>query len=300
MKIDSIHSLLIFMHVAQAQSFAGAALRLGITPSGASKAVSRLEAKLGLRLFQRTTRHLQLTEDGTALLENCRDLFFQLEHAEEKLANRKGKPAGRLLLRMPVAFGRIVIAPLLNELLETHPDLVIDIHLNDVRNDVVDDDFDVLIRIGSVPQSRLVARKLYDMHYVTVASPGYVKRHGKPNRPEDLSAHHCLAYFEPLARTYRPWDFSANGRGSSVTVPGSLNINNAEALLDAAVRGEGIATVARFIAAEALRLGKVTQLLPGYARPSLPIYLLYPERRYRSPRVHTLVEFLLSRVSAVD
>lgn len=299
MQLDSLPAILIFVQVAEANSFSEAARRLGITPSGASKAVGRFESKLGVRLFTRTTRRLQLTEDGAALLDMCRHVLSQIEDAEIALANRRGKPAGRLLLQAPVAFGRLVVAPLLDELAAEYPELVIDVNFNDRRTDPIDDEFDLLIRIGELPQARLVARRIYDMRYVTVAAPSYVARHGEPRKPGELAQHRCLPYFDPNTRQYRPWTFVEDGQPVTVALSGHLNFNNAEALLEAAARGQGITTVARFAAARALAAGSVVPVLQAFMPPALPIHLLYPERRYLSPRVRAVVDYLSAKVPAL-
>ncbi len=298
MALDSLHSIVVFVRVAEARSFTLAARRLGISQSGVSRAVSRLEQKLGVRLVARTTRSVRLTEEGAALLASCRHVLAEVEDAEALIGRRLARPAGRLRLQMPIGFGRCVVAPLLTELRARYPDLVFDIELSDRAADLVEEGLDAVIRIGELTDSRLIARKLCDIRYVTVASPAYLARHGEPRTPQDLADHACLAYFVPFSGSYRDWDFSAGKRRLSVPVAGTFNVNNAQMLLDAAIAGAGITAVASFIAFDAVKAGQLELVLRDHAPPGASVSLVYAERRYQSPRVRVLVDFLTQRIAA--
>ncbi|MBA2961929.1 MULTISPECIES: LysR family transcriptional regulator [Ramlibacter] len=296
MILDSLHLMGVFARVAETRSFTRAAARLGITPSAASKAIARLEDKLGVRLIVRTTRHVRLTEEGELLLETCRRVLAEMESTEAQLSRRVGEVSGRLRLHSTLGFGRCVVVPLLTEFARKWPTLAIDMDLSERDVDLQQEPFDVSIRFGQLPDSTLVARPLGCMRFVTVASPAYLQRRGTPAEPDDLARHDCLGYFQPRTLRYRDWEYS--GAHTQHTPSAHLNFNNAQALLEAAIDGVGIVYVPRIMAWDALHDGRLQPLLEPWATEGWPVSLVYAERRYQSTRVRTLVDFLLERIPA--
>lgn len=296
MHSDSIQGISVFVRVAEARSFSGAARKLGITPSGASKAITRLEDRLGVRLVHRTTRSVSLTDDGAAFYDRCRQILVELEDAETALTRRRANPRGRLRVQMPVGFGHRILVPLLAQFIDLYPELVVDAELTDRDPDLADEGLDAAVRIGELGDARLIAKRLCDLRFVTVASPQYLERHGEPRTPDELERHRCLVYYFPHTHRYRDWNFSANGVPYSRSFSGSLNLNNSQALLDAAIAGAGVANVATFIAFDALRAGALKAILRDYVCVGPAVWVVYLQRRHLSPRVQTFVDFLTSRI----
>lgn len=291
MILDSLHLMEVFVRVAEAKSFTTAATRLGISPSATSKAVARLEEKLGVRLVVRTTRSLRITEEGETLLASARHVLAEIENTEAVLASRLAQPAGRLRLQSTVGFGRTVVVPLLLAFARKWPKLVVDVDLSDREVNLHEEAVDVAINFGELPDSLLVARRLGYMTFVTIASPAYIAAHGAPRHPDELSAHACLGYFLPRVSRFRDWEYT---EGAARAAPSAqININNAQALVDAVADGQGIANVPKVIAWDAIQSGRVTPILARYATRGWPVSVVYSERRYQSRRVRTLVDYLV-------
>ena len=296
MASDSLQGIHVFVHVAETRSFTGAARKLGMSTSGASKSISRLEERLGVRLVQRTTRSVGLTEDGQAFYERCRHVLGELEEAEIAVTRARAKPQGRLRVHMPVAFGEHVFSRLTAEFAKEHPELVLDIELSDRTPDLVEEGVDAAIRIGELRDSRLIAQRLCDLRWATFASPEYLARHGTPQTPAELDQHRCLLFYVPHTHRYRAWNFVVNGAPFVKTPPATLNFNNSHALMRAAVTGAGIANVSAYIVAEAIAAGQLQPLLREYESPGPTVWLVYLERRHLSPRVQALSKFLSERI----
>jgi LysR family transcriptional regulator for bpeEF and oprC len=296
MASDSLQGIAVFVRVAEARSFTGGARKLGISTSGASKAVARLEDKLGVRLIQRTTRSVGLTEDGNAFYERCRSILGELEDAQTAVTRGRASPRGRLRVQMPVAFGQRIVAPLLAQFAEANPELVIDVELSDRVPDLADEGLDAAVRIGDLSDSRLIARRLCDLRFVTVAAPVYLERHGEPKTPDELDRHRCLAIYIPHTHRYRGWEYQANGVRFAKVPPATLNMNNAHALLHAAIAGAGIANVPSFTAFDSIRAGLLRPLLREYESAGPPVWLVYLERRHLSARVQAFADFLTTHI----
>jgi LysR family transcriptional regulator for bpeEF and oprC len=288
----NLNALAIFVSVAERLSISVGARRLGISPSGASKAISRLEASLGVRLLRRTTRSLRLTEEGALYFERCHHILAQLNDADNELTLARTMPHGRVTVQMPVGFGRRIVVPRLPEFLQRYPAITVDLELADRIPDLAEERIDLAIRVGDVLDQRAVARTLCRTKFVSCASPEYLRRHGMPKTPDDLADHQCLAYAIPQTGRYREWEFAKTGKRLSTAVSGPLNINNGEALVEMAIAGSGIVTVASFIAAEALAAGSLRVVLQDYMAEGPTVSLMYMPTRYMSARVRALIEFL--------
>lgn len=294
---DSLHAISIFVRIAETKSFTKTAKLLGISTSGVSKSLTRLEERLGVRLANRTTRSVSLTDDGATFFERCRQILGDLEDAETVVTRRQTKPRGRLRVQLPVGFGLKVIAPFLAQFAEQYPELVVDVEFGDRIADLAEEGIDAVVRIGHPEDTRLVARKLCDLRYVTVASPGYIARYGEPRTPDDLERHCCLGFHIPQTNRYRDWSFAPAGQRHSKSISGNLNMNSGQALLDAAIAGAGIATVATFMACDAVRAGLLRIVLSEYVPPAgPPIWVGYLERRHLSLRIRAFVDFLTTRI----
>ncbi|VWX61192.1 LysR family transcriptional regulator [Burkholderiales bacterium 8X] len=298
--MDNLNSLQVFARVAESRSFTAAAERLGLTPSAVSKSISRLEAELGVRLLHRSTRLVSLTAEGTNFFDRCRHILAEIDDATRALSSSNQLPQGRLRLQMPVGFGRQVIAPALLRFTAQNPGLSVDVELSDRVVDLAYEGIDVAIHIGPLLDSRLVARHLCNLSFAAYASPAYLARHGEPRTPEELDQHHCLAYMFPMTGNYRPWQFKKDGRTFSMTMSGGLNMNNAESLLEAAVAGAGITMISNFIAAEALRSGRLKRILTDYVAKGPEVHAVYLPGRHMSAKVRTFIDFLVELVAGFE
>ena len=290
--MDNLNTLAVFVRVAESRSFTAAARRLGISASGVSKSLARLEEDLGVRLINRTTRKVSLTEDGVVFFDRCRQILADLDEAETTLTQARIEPRGKLRVQMPIGLGGRVVVPALAGFMARHPQLTIDVELSDRVPDLAEEGLDAAIRIGELGDVRLIARNLCPIHFVTCAAPDYLRRHGEPKTPDDLEDHRCLAYVYPQTGRYRDWQFAKDGKRFSKVVSGSINVNNAESLLELAVAGAGIATMGTFIAADAIASGKLSIILADYVAPGPLASVVYLPSRHLSPRVRTFVEFL--------
>ena len=292
--MDALADSAVFVRVVERGSFTLAADDLALSRAAVSKYVSRLEERLGARLLHRTTRRLSLTEAGAALFEASRGAIERIEEAEAAVARFQSKPRGRLRASAPMSFGILHLAPLLAEFAAECPEVTLDMRLDDRYVNLVEEGFDVAVRIGVLSDSSLVARKLATTRHVVCASEAYLAQHGEPESPEDLVSHDCLLY--SYLSTANVWRFqAANGREIPVAVSGSFRINNGIALAEAALAGHGILLSPSFYIGPLLRAGKLRRILAGYTLPSLGVYAVYPQTSHVPPKVRAFVDFLVKR-----
>src|SRR3974390_2658142 len=290
--MHNLNALTVFVRVGEARSFTLAARRIGITPSAASKSVSRLERELGMRLVNRSTRTVSLTDDGASFFVRCRQILADIEEAQIVLTRASTVPRGKLRVQIPVGFGRRVIVPALADFIALYPEMIVDIELSDRGVDLAEEGLDAVVRIGDLPDSRLIARKLCETYFVTCAAPEYLRRHGEPKTPDDLEKHRCLTYVTPQTGHITHWRFAHKGRTFSKTINGILNMNNVEAILDVAIAGAGIATLSNFVVADAIRAGKLKLILRDYIARESVISIVYLPSRQMSLRMKAFVSFL--------
>jgi DNA-binding transcriptional LysR family regulator len=293
-KLPDFEGLAIFAKVVELRSFAAAAGELALSKATVSKAVSRLEERLGARLFNRTSRRLALTDAGQRLSERAARLLTDGEAAESEVLAQSTTPRGLVRLAVPMTFGVKVMAPLLPEFLKTYPEVAIDLHLGDATVDLIGDGFDAGLRIARLPDSSLIARRLCPMPRYTVAAPSYLKRNGRPTHPMHLADHKCFGY----AYLSNPniWHYTnAAGEEVSVRPAGPLRVNNGEALLPAVLAGLGIADLPEFIVGDAIASGKVEVILKGWKQPEGAVHLVTPPGGPRPARVEVLAEFLVKQ-----
>lgn len=298
--MENLNALVVFVRVAEARSFTAAAERLGLTASAVSKAITRLEKELGVRLLHRSTRLVNLTNDGAGFFEHCRDILTSVEDAERAVTLAKASPHGRLRIQVPVGFGRRVVMPALRQLSQRHPALKVDAELSDRVADLAYEGFDAAVQIGQASGDLLVAREICRLRFTALASPDYLAQHGEPRTPDDLDQHNCLAYVSPLTGGYRPWEFSRDGQTFSRRVSGRLNVNHADSLVEAASAGMGIVMVSNFIAADAVRRGLLKPILTDFVAPGPRVYLVHLPTRVVSLKLRALMEALDEAVAAFD
>ncbi len=281
----------LFVSVVETGSFSGAAEASGLTPSAVSKAITRMEDRLGVKLLERTTRRLALTQEGETMLARGRDILAALEAAEAEVTANRGKPRGLVKLNTGTAFARHRLAPAMPLFREIHPEITLDLSISDRRIDVIAEQIDVAVRTGPLGDSTLVARKIGDMQRVVCASPEYIRRHGRPEVPADLMRHNCLL-LTGLSRLAQ-WPMRENGRTMLMAVKGSVTTDSAELLLDLALAGVGIARFGDFLAKDAIAEGRLVPLLEDYHLiDPQPITALMPPGRQDLPRVRAVVDFL--------
>jgi len=290
--MDALTDIAVFVRVVERGSFTLAAGDLALSRAVVSKYLSRLEDRLGARLLHRTTRRLSLTEAGAALFEASRGALERIEEAEAAVAQFQSKPRGRLRVSAPMSFGILHLGPAMADFARAYPEITLDVRLDDRFVNLVEDGFDVAVRIGALTDSSLVARKVATTRAVACASPGYLAEHSEPESPEDLASHNCLVY-SYLADV---WRFTApDGREIPVAVKGSLRINNGIVLAEAAVAGHGILVTPSFYVAPLLRSGRLRQILSRYKLKELGIHAVYPQRGHVPPKVRAFVDFLAQR-----
>lgn len=283
-----------FIKVADHQSFTVAATQLGITQSGISRAISRLEAQLGVKLLHRNTRSLSLTADGELFLSRVRPLISGLSDAQHEMQHHGNAPKGTLKVSAPSAFGRAILIPIVSELLESHPQLNIELVLTDRIVDIIDEGFDAVIRSGPVADARVIARRLSPAHWVTVASAKYLARRGVPKCIKELSQHNCLRVRLSTNGLINPWRFTDNGKPISMDVSGNLILDHGDPLVEAAVAGTGIVQLLTFFVRPYLADGRLQEVLSHNAPPPQPLTLLYPPSRQYSAKLTVFREALLS------
>ena len=291
-KLPDFEALAIFAKVVELRSFAAASSELALSKATVSKAVSRLEERLGARLFNRTSRRLALTDAGQKLAEPAGRLLADGEAAESEALAQSATPRGLVRLAVPMTFGVRTVAPLLPEFLATYPEVSIDLHLSDAIIDLIGEGFDAGLRIARLPDSSLIARRLCSMPRFTVAAPSYLKRHGRPTHPMHLADHKCFGY--AYLSSAGIWHYTnASGEQASVRPGCQLRVNNGEAVMPCLLAGLGIADLPEFIVGDAVRSGEVEVILKGWKQPEGAVHLVMPPGGPRPARVEVLAEFLM-------
>lgn len=293
-----LRMLSIFVKVAERRSFVRAAVDLGITQSGVSNAIKRLEEATGTRLLARTTRSVSLTEDGAAFFERCRQALAEIDEAELMLREARLKPSGNLRIDMSVAFGRLKMVPLLSAFQAEYPDVRLSLTFTDRYIDLVEEGIDVAVRLGVLQDSSLIARRLTAAQYRLVATPDYFARNGRPKTLGDLSKHNCLAFTSRDTRLTRDWRFLAGAREMTVTPRGNMSFSDGGALCEAACAGYGLAQLHDYYLDSEIARGKLIAVLDKLKPEANPIWLVYPPTRHLSPKVRAFVDFMTAQFRA--
>jgi len=289
--MDRFHAITAFAKVVETGSFARAAERLAVSVSAVSRQVAELEGHLDARLLNRTTRRLSLTESGRVFYEHCVQLLADLEEAEESAHAGTVKPRGTLRLTCATTFGVRHLAPAVVRFVERHPEMRFDVQLSDRAVDLVEEGFDIAVRIGSIGSQNLVGRKVGETRLVCCAAPAYLERRGEPTKPEDLAAHACLTY--EYASLRNVWPFrDRQGREHGVRVTGPVHTNSGSLLAAMAVAGLGVIVEPDFQVGPEVRAGRLIPILRGFELAPANIYVVYPSRRHLSAKVRAFTDFL--------
>lgn len=280
----------IFVEVAKSAGFSAAANKIGLSRAQVSKSVMQLEKHLGTRLFNRTTRRISLTEIGTIYLDRCIAILQDIDETEAIASEQTQQPRGRLTLSAPTSFGVLHLQQAIPAFLRQHPQVQISLNLADRFIDVVDEGFDVVIRIAELEDSSLIARRLAPCRRVLCAAPAYLEEHGTPRVPKDLAIHHCLVYSNEL--TPDTWHLQGPAGLESVKVSGPLCADNGDILRAAAVDGLGVTLLPTFIVGADLKSGRLQQVLDNYCPPPISIHAVFPSRRYLSAKVRSFIDFM--------
>ncbi|MBM6582271.1 LysR family transcriptional regulator [Microvirga sp. BT689] len=292
--LDRVTSMQVFVRVAALGSFSAAARALNLSQTMVTKHVAALEERLGVKLLHRSTRKLMLTEGGRNYLAACERILGEIEEAEASASLERIEPKGVLRLNVPLTFGFRHIAPAIPEFNRLHPEVSFDLGLADRFVDLIEEGWDLAIRIGRLKDSSLVARRLAPCRTMVCAAPSYLKEHGTPQSLEDLARHNCLGYTLPSAVGASRWAFGADGE-ITVPVQGNLRANNGDALLSAAVAGQGLIYQPTFIVGDSLREGTLVPVLGGHPTYGLGIHAVLPSGRQAPAKVRAFVEFLARR-----
>lgn len=295
MLIDNISDLMVFTQAVKGGSLSAAARELGMSLAVASKRLQRLEDQLGVRLLNRSTRQLSLTDEGAAYYDYCVRILAELEEGEELVTRGSKEPKGTLKVTVPAAFGRLHVAPLVPGFLARYPAVKLNLHLSDALVDIIEQGYDLAIRIGELKDSSLIARPIGQDRRVVVATPSYLARYGAPRTPRDLAGHNAL-----LFGGTDHWTFTGpNGEAVAVKVSGNLDTNNCDALREAIFADLGLALRPLWDVWQDLRDGRLVRLLPAYTPPAYPINALYPSRRLMPKKTRMFIEHLLQRFGPV-
>lgn len=288
--MSQFKQLATFVDVAAKGSLSAAARNEGIAPAVIGRRLDALEARLGVKLLQRTTRKIMLTNEGMAFLEDCQRILADLENAETAVSERSVNASGHLSISAPAGFGRQHVAPLLPSFLAEHQDVTLTLNLNDRVVDLLGEGIDVAIRIAALSDSTMIGVKLADNKRVLVASPDYIKRHGAPASLDDLVKHNCLAMSSDGSQ--RGWTFRQNGKNVTLKVAGNMECNDGEVLHDWALAGKGLAWRSMWEVGAALEAGRLVTVLDEFAAPGNDIYAVFAQRRHLPLRIRAFVDFL--------
>lgn len=280
----------VFTAVVDAGSFVGAAEALGLSRAAVSRLVGELESRLGVRLLHRTTRRLSLTDEGRIFHLRCKAVLAELDEAEAEVSARSGAARGLLKLNVPVTFGLLHLAPLWSEFMARHPGVVLDITLSDRVVDLVEEGYDMAVRIGRLASSSLIGRQLSSTRMVLCASPGYLAAHGAPRHPRDLADHAVISY--SLFSMGEQWEFEGPDGAVSVKVEPRMRTNSGDTCRQAALHDSGIVLQPSFLVGEDVEAGRLVELMPEYRSIELGIYAVYASRQHVSPKVRLLIDHL--------
>lgn len=292
--MESLSGLLAFVRTAELRSFVAAGDKLGLSASAVGKSVARLEERLGVRLLQRSTRRISLTEEGALFFERCQRIVAEIHEAESELQRLSDAPRGRLRISLPAATHRLLM-PVLAQFAQRYPDIQLELDFNDRMVDVIAEGLDAAIRSGELADSGLTARPLCSYRFMLIAAPAYLAQRGQPTHPQQLEQHACLRYRFPAGNQLQPWPLMLPPNSAAVTLVSALVCNSVEALLGAAVRGLGIACLPDFAVQQALASGELQQVLADCTDGGGSFSLLWPTQRQLLPNLRVFVDFLITQ-----
>ncbi|HKK06924.1 MAG TPA: LysR family transcriptional regulator [Gammaproteobacteria bacterium] len=292
--MDRLTAMRVFVHVVEMGSFSAASARLGMSRAAASKYVSQLESQLGGRLLHRTTRHVSTTESGRLYYERCREILHNLEEADGVVSGLSQEPSGTLRVSAPTNFASLHLAPLVARFMRDYPAVKVEMVCTDRYVDLVDEGFDMAVRVSNAPDSNLIARYLTRCRHVIVASPDYLANHPAPKTPDDLRDHACLLFAHTAGAI---WPFAKDGKDYSVKIKEVFKSNNPDLLTEAAIAGMGVTMLPTFNSSDAIRRGELKMLLEDYDLLDLPIYAIYASRRFLPAKTRLFIDYLKEHLS---
>ena len=288
--MDKVQEMTSFVAVVDAGSFVAAADATGQSKAAVSRHVGDLERRMGTRLLQRTTRSLSLTPEGQAFYARCKELLAAIDEAESELLSSRSEPTGLIRINAALTFGVLQLAPLWGRFCEENPKIALDITLTDRVVDLVEEGYDLAVRISSMPSSTLVSRKLASSRLRLCASKAYLQKHGAPRRPSDLSTHRVISY--TYLATQDEWHFTGPNGAESTRITAHIHTNSGDTCRQAALDGQGIVLQPDFLVGDDLKRGALTELMPEYRGIEFGIYAVYPSRKYLPLKIRRLVDFL--------
>lgn len=297
-RMDSLRGFTAFLHAVEQRSYVAAARLLGVSPSAISKSVSRLEDRLGVRLLNRTTRSIGVTEEGAVFYERCKRVLDDISDVKDTMRRSANAPKGKLKISVPHVFGQHMLLPLLPEFSERYPEIELDVEFDDQVVDLVANGIDVAIRTGDLADTRLVARKISDQRFVVCGSPEYLRLRGVPESPEDLHQHSCIQFKYPSSGRKAPWSFRDPHTNCSVSR--SLVFNSTEAGLWAALHGMGLAHLPEYAVNARLQSGELRAVLTEYMQPFGSLWLVWPSNRQLSPKVRAFADHVVKTLNSTN
>jgi DNA-binding transcriptional LysR family regulator len=291
-----VSNVSVLAAVVEGGNFAKAAEALGLTPSGVSRAIARLEARIGVRLLDRTTRSVNLTDEGRLFYANINPLVLGIEDAVSRATGSSAAVRGRLRVNTDAFTSRLLLAPHLSRFLDLYPELSLELIARDQLGDLVAEGFDVAVRFGEPPSSSLVARKLLETRIVTVAAPGYLKRRGRPSKPADLASHVCMQVRNPFTGQPFPWEFQRGRKLIEVPTSGRILLTDPGTILATCLAGVGVAQIKALGIQEQLDRGQLVDLFPDWPDERFPLYALYPSRHLPAAKVRAFIDFVMAAI----
>ena len=287
--MDRFNELKVFVSVAESGGFAKAAARLRSSPPAVTRTVAALEQRVGVQLFNRTTRMVSMTEAGRRFLEHARRILTDLDVAESELAGESTMPSGHLTITSPVTMGRMMLPSIVTDFLHAHPHVTAKVLLFDRITNLIEEGIDVGLRVGQLPDSSIIARHVGEVRRIIVASPTYLSKHGRPKDPTDLKRHSMIAFTGLLPN--REWIFGEGKTARRITLKPRFEINDAAAAIAAAEGGGGITIALSYMVANHIRERRLQQVLEPFAPSAMPVQLVYPESRLVAPKVRAFVDY---------
>lgn len=292
--MDQLSAMRAFVRVVQTGSFSATGREMNTSQTTISKKVAALEKKIGVKLLARSSRDHALTPAGTKYYQTCVDILGELDEAEAEARSEVASPQGTIRISAPVAFGRILLAPIMSEFFQRYPDIKVDLQLSDQHTDLISDGIDVALRAKQLEDSTLIARHLFDNPMLVLAAPSYLQQHGEPKNPEDLKQHNCLVYSR--MKDINVWSFTKQNQKHAVAVNGNFQSDNGDVLLEVALTGMGIVILPIWMVEHHLKEGQLTQLMNDYTGQNLPFNAVYLQSRYTPLKVRCLIDFLKEKL----
>jgi len=290
--MNKLQAIEVFVQVVDTGSFTRAAENLKLPKATVSTLIQSLESSLSAKLLHRTTRKVSVTAEGAAYHERCLRILSDVREADESLSRTRRSPAGRLRVDAPTGLASLVIIPALPEFFARYPDIHLELGCSDRPVDLIEEGVDCAVRGGELGDSRLVARRVGAMHYVTCASPAYIERHGRPLHPDDLARHRCVNYFSARTGEMFHWDFTRGGERVQLVLPGQIALNDSYAYTAAGLSGLGIVQMAEFLLRPMIEDGRLVPVLEDWSNDPMPIHVVFPQNRHLSNKVRVFVDWV--------